>query len=173
MAVEDRPSCRGASWPMKPAWQAKRRKPGDGVAGGSTARLARRAHMHRRGARLDLRRSAASQPLCMPCAARKSSVGVGDDVDDGIADGEHVEAAVGHSGLRRMRESARLASVFSGRQPCLGDCWRPSSDHAPLNPRLRLAPFRLRHPAAADRDVCRPRPITVPASAATARPDRA
>ena len=37
-------------------------------------------------------------PLCMPCADQEIVLGAGDDVDDGVADAEHVVAGGGHAG---------------------------------------------------------------------------
>ncbi len=46
-----------------------------------------------------------------PLAGDEAVIGVGDDVHDGIADGEHVEAAVGHGNSGFVRQAARLRGV--------------------------------------------------------------
>ncbi len=85
---------------MKPEAKPERGEPGDRVGGRSAARFARRAHRFvesRRFALVDQ----PHRPLGHALPGEERVVGVGDDIDDRIADGEHVEAAVGHesSGL--------------------------------------------------------------------------
>ena len=80
---------------MKPAVQPERGKPGSGVAGRSAADLARRPHR----AVEPLGLVGVDQPhrsLGQPLGGKEGVVGVGDDIDDGIADREHVEAGLGH-----------------------------------------------------------------------------
>ena len=75
-----------------------------GIAGAAARGLDRRAHERRRAAPIPLARPGAWTPLISFCADEEVLLGRGDDVDDGVADAEHVEAGfchLGSSGLRR------------------------------------------------------------------------
>ena len=76
--------------------QAQRGQPGDGVGRRSTAQLAARAHVVIEG----FGRGGVDQPhraLGHSVTLEESIIGVGDDVDNGIADRQHVERFFGHS----------------------------------------------------------------------------
>ena len=77
------------------------------VRGRTAADLPRRAHVRIEPLRL-LGVDQAHRALRQPLGIEESVVGVGDDVDDGIADAQHVETAVGHSrSTLFLREKAR------------------------------------------------------------------
>ena len=120
-----------------------------GIAGRSAADLARRAHMRRRAARPPPRRSAAST-LGHALRCKKVVVGVGDHVDDGIADAQDVEArsVMQSPGLTGKRAPSR---AFSRRRNLASASSRAAHRHAHaphLALALRPAPRRLRHAAA-------------------------
>jgi hypothetical protein len=68
-----------------------------GVAGRAAADLAARAHLAVKPRRL-LRVDQPHRALVEPLGGEEGVVGGGDDVDDGVADAEDVEASVGHGG---------------------------------------------------------------------------
>ena len=106
----------------------ERSEPRDGVRRPTRRSLRAPGPWPRRAAPPRPRRSAASRPCACP-GAQEGIVGVGDDVDDRVADGEHVEAAVGHEspqagkarGLaRRVRSTACLPRPIRA-WPCIRD----------------------------------------------------
>ena len=98
---------------------AERRDPRRGIASRAAADLARRAHMVVEPRRL-LGVDQPHHPLGQPLALEESVVAIGDDVDDRIADREHVEA--GRSSFA-PGGSGPLEHLEGGRQrPTLGKC---------------------------------------------------
>jgi hypothetical protein len=93
---------------------AERGDAGGGVARRAAADLARRAHMivePRRLRRVDQ----PHHPLGQPLAREEIVIAIGDDVDDRIADREHVEAGFGHQSLRGGK-ARDLEHFRAGRQ---------------------------------------------------------
>ena len=77
--------------------ESERRQPRDGIGRRSSAQLPRRAHRLVQPRRLGF----VDQPhrsLRRALGGDELVAGVGNHVDDGIADREHVEAVCGHSG---------------------------------------------------------------------------
>jgi hypothetical protein len=97
--AEDRSQLVVAELADEPGFQAQRSQPRDRVGGGAAARLPGRSHRLVEARRLGFV-DQLHRALVHAVRGEEGVVGVGDDIDDRIADGEHVEAAVGHSGLR-------------------------------------------------------------------------
>ena len=126
---------------------AERRDARRGVAGRSAADLMRRAHVRIEPLRF-LGVDQPHRPLDQALRVEELVGRVGDHVDDGIADAQHVEAGVGHESPEWGKRAPSRA-VQPSAQPCLGTrapgIVRPCAAY----PRLGPAPRRLRHRAAA------------------------
>ena len=86
---------------------AERRDARRRVRSRTAADLPRGAHVRIKPLRF-LGVDQAHRSFGQPLGGEESVVGVGDDVDDGIADAQHVETAVGHSkSTLSLREKAR------------------------------------------------------------------
>ena len=97
----------GSHLPDEARANAERCDPRRRVRGRTAADLARGTHVRIEPLRL-LGVDQAHRAFRQPLGIEESVVGVGDDVDDGIADAQHVETAVGHSkSTLFLREKAR------------------------------------------------------------------
>ena len=86
---------RRATLPTKPTRPPERGQPGGGVGRRAARRLDGRRPCRRRGRCAVGSSISCIEPLTMPWSARKRLVGVGEHVDDGVADGDHVEGLAG------------------------------------------------------------------------------
>ena len=95
---------------------AQRRDARRGVAGRAAADLARRAHMVVEPRRL-VGVDQPHHPLGQPLGCEEGVVAIGDDVDDRIADAEHVEAGARSFESLRCGKARPLAGPADGGQP--------------------------------------------------------
>jgi hypothetical protein len=95
-----------------------------GIAGGTAADLAPRAHLAVEPRRL-LLVDQAHRPLVELLGNDEFLVGGGDDIDDSVADAEDVEAGVGHGGSFMLGRKRRPSGGGEGDQPVRRSRWRP------------------------------------------------
>ncbi len=96
--------------------EAQRGKPRRGVAGRAAADLPARPHRVVKAHRLRLV-DQPHRPLVKPLLGQEGVVGVGDDIDDRVADAEHVVAGLGHESrgsCGKLEFAARLAAAAAG-----------------------------------------------------------
>ncbi len=87
---------------------AERRDARRGIAGRSAADLMRRPHVRIKPLGL-LGVDQPHRALDQPFGGQEVVAGIGDHVDDGIADAQDIEARFGHQSLRKDGEARRLA----------------------------------------------------------------